>query len=209
MNETEQIKFWKSSFGEEFAERNSGSYDEHYKKLFGITITHLNREFISNIKKDSSILEVGCNIGKQLGILEKDGFNNLWGMDINKVILEKTKCHTSWNLVDGSILDIPFKNNFFDIVFTSGVLIHISPKDLEKAINEMYRVTKKYIWCFEYFSEECQEIIYRSHKNKLWKNNFIEIFLKKHPDLKIVKKRKLKYLEDDNEDMMFLLEKNN
>jgi pseudaminic acid biosynthesis-associated methylase len=207
MEKTEQMEFWSSDFGYEFSKRNLGDYDEHYKKLFGITITELNREFISKFKKDTSILEIGCNIGKQLDILEKNGFNNLWGIDINKKALKIAKENKSWNLVEGSAFDIPFKDNFFELVFTSGVLIHIHPNDLNKIMDEMYRVSKKYIWCFEYFSEECTEIEYRGNKNKLWKNNFIKLFIDRFPDLKIIKQKKLKYLDSDKEDMMFLLEK--
>src|SRR3989344_54362 len=204
---TEQMEFWKGKFGDEFAERLSVDYDEHYKKLFGITITKLNEEFIFNIDRNSFILEIGCNQGKQLEILEKQGFNNLWGIDINKKVLSLAKEKKSWNIIESSAFDLPFKNNFFEIVFTSGVLIHIAPADLDKIIDEMYRVSKRYIWCFEYFSEQCQEIVYRGHTNKLWKNNFVRLFLERHPDLKVVKQKKLKYLENDNEDVMFLLEK--
>ncbi len=202
------MKFWKSDFGDEFAVRNSGDYDELYKEIFGITITDLNKEFISLLDKDSHILEVGCNIGKQLEIIEKMGFTNLWGIDINTNVLKIAKEKKEWNLVEGSAFDIPFKDNFFEMVFTSGVMIHIHPHDLDKIFDEMYRVTKKYIWCFEYFSENCQEIEYRGNKNKLWKNNFLQLFIKRHPDLKIVKEKKLKYLDSNNIDVMFMLEKN-
>ncbi|MEK6938083.1 MAG: pseudaminic acid biosynthesis-associated methylase, partial [Nanoarchaeota archaeon] len=179
-----------------------------YKEIFGITITDLNKEFISLLDKDSHILEVGCNIGKQLEIIEKMGFTNLWGIDINTNVLKIAKEKKEWNLVEGSAFDIPFKDNFFEMVFTSGVMIHIHPHDLDKIFDEMYRVTKKYIWCFEYFSENCQEIEYRGNKNKLWKNNFLQLFIKRHPDLKIVKEKKLKYLDSNNIDVMFMLEKN-
>ncbi len=53
----------------------------------------------------------------------------------------------------------------------------------------------------------CQEIEYRGHKNRLWKNNFLKLFLERHPDLKITKQKIIKYLENENIDEMFLLEK--
>jgi len=207
MKDTEQIKFWKGEFGDEYTQRNSENPDELYKRQFGITRTELNNDFLSDLNKNISRLEIGCNRGIQLNTLEKNGFNNLWGIEINKKALQIARENKSLNLIEGSALEIPFKDNFFDLIFTSGVLIHISPKDLPKVIDEIYRTTKKYIWCFEYFSEECEEIIYRDHKNRLWKNNFLKLFLEKYPDLKIVKQRKLKYLENENIDMMFLLEK--
>jgi len=207
MKDTEQIKFWKGKFGDEYTTRNSGDFEELYKKQFGITRTELNNDFISDLNKNMPILEVGCNRGIQLNILEKMGFNNLWGIEINKKALQIARENKSLNLIESSAFELPFKDEFFNLVFTSRVLIHIYPKDLPKVIDEMYRTTRKYIWCFEYFSNECQEIIYRKHENRLWKNNFLKLFLERHPDLKIVKQKKLKYLENENIDMMFLLEK--
>jgi pseudaminic acid biosynthesis-associated methylase len=207
MKETEQIKFWKGEFGDEYTSRNEGDIDELYQKQFGISRTELNNEFLNGINKDITMLEVGCNRCLQLNLLEKMGFNNLWGVEINKKALSVSKNNKALNLVEGSAFDIPFKDKFFDLVFTSGVLIHISPEDLPKVIDEMYRTAKKYIWCFEYFSEECKEISYRGNENKLWKNNFLKLFLERHPDLRVVKQKNVRYLEDGNVDEMFLLEK--
>jgi len=207
MKETEQIKFWKGDFGDEYSDRNIGDWDEFYKKTWGVTRTELNEEFLSGIEKDSAILEVGCNIAKQLELLKKGGFNNLWGLEINKKALVVAQENKDMNLVEGSAFDIPFKDGIFDLVFTSGVLIHISPKDLDKALDEIYRCSKKYIWGFEYFSPKCEEINYRGETNRLWKNDFMQLFLDRFPDLEVVKKKKIKYVEDDNVDMMYLLKK--
>lgn len=47
-------------------------------------------------------------------------------------------CHTS-------ILNIPYPDNSFDLVWNEGVLEHFCKDDYEKAIKEMVRVSKKYI----------------------------------------------------------------
>ncbi|MBP2201428.1 pseudaminic acid biosynthesis-associated methylase [Methanococcus voltae] len=206
-SENEQINFWKSKFGDEYTLRNSGDWDNFYKETWGVTRTELNEEFLAEIDKDSKILEVGCNRANQLNILSKGGFSNLWGVEINRSALEIARENKSFNLVEGSGFDIPFKDNFFEVVFTSGVLIHIAPENLNKIIDEIYRTSNNYIWGFEYFSEECQEIDYRGHSNKLWKNNFKESFLNRYPSLKVVKEKKIKYLANDNVDMMYLLKK--
>ena len=39
------------------------------------------------------------------------------------------------------------------VVFTSGLLIHIHPDNLGKAIDEICRVSKRFVWGFEYYSE--------------------------------------------------------
>ena len=207
MGKTEQMAFWEGEFGDEYTSRNAGDWDEFYKKQWGITRTELNEEFLSGISKDARILEVGCNRAIQLEMLQKQGFNNLWGIEINKKALEIARENKSFNLVEGSAMEIPFRDGHFDLVFTSGVLIHIAPENLPKAIDEIHRTSKRYIWGFEYFAEKCTDIEYRGHRNRLWKNNFMKLFLDRHPDLKIVKQKKVKYVENDNVDMMFLLEK--
>lgn len=211
MKITEQVKTWKGYFGDNYIDRNPKNIDEldkSYFDNFGITRSSLNQEFLSNLPKDMKILEIGCNIGAQLTGLQKLGFTNLTGIEISEKALELGKqINKGINFMKESALDIPFKENYFDIVFTSGVLIHISPDDLGKVIDEMYRASKKFIWCYEYFSENCQEIEYRGNKNLLWKNNFMKLFLDRHPDLKIIKEKKIKYLNSDNVDNMFLLVK--
>jgi ubiquinone/menaquinone biosynthesis C-methylase UbiE len=110
--------------------------------------------------------------------------------------------------MEANAFDIPFKGNFFDLVFTSGVLIHIAPKNLKKAMKEISRVTHKYIFGVEYFSEKCEEIEYRGNKNKLWRNNFPKLFIKYNPNLKLIKSEKLKYLDrSGNVNTVYLLEK--
>jgi pseudaminic acid biosynthesis-associated methylase len=207
MKTTEQIKFWKGKFGDDYTERNSEDFDKVYKECFGISRTDLNKEFLSGIKKDMPILEVGCNRGSQIKILKNMGFKNIWAIEINDTALNIAKEDKSMNIVHGSALDIPFKDSFFDLIFTSGVLIHIAPDDLPKVIDEMYRATKRYIWCFEYYSDEFQNIEYRGHKDRLWKGNFMKLFLERHPNLKVIKEKKIKRLDNNNTDVMFLLEK--
>ena len=208
-----QEKKWQSQFGNDYVGRNdfdAEGLDNLYMKHFDIKRTDLNKEFLSGINKDIKILEVGCSTGMQLMALKKMGFKNFVGFDISKSGLKRAKENLpEATFMEASALDIPFKDNYFDLVFTAGVLIHQHPeKALGKVIDEIYRTTKKYIWVYEYFSEKCQEIKrYEGHNEVLWKNNFLRLFLERHPDLKVLKEKKLKYKDSDNVDHMFLLEK--
>ena len=74
-------------------------------------------------------------------------------------------------------------------------------------MKEIYRCTKKYIWGFEYYADDYTEIRYRGKKDMLWKTNFPKLYLKYFKDLDLVKEKKLKYLEGENTDVMFLLKK--
>jgi pseudaminic acid biosynthesis-associated methylase len=207
---TPQEQFWKSDFGTDYTKRNwyfPDDLDAFYVKQFGVARSEMNRRFLVDLKI-SNVLEVGANMGAQLLMLQKMGYRNLYGIEINVDAIDSAQKNTKGlNIVEGSAFDIPFKDSYFDMVFTSGVLIHISPDTLEGALREIYRTTKKYIWGFEYFAETYTTINYRGNDDRLWKGNFSKLYLDMFPDLKLVKEERFKYVADNNCDTMFLLEK--
>lgn len=210
MNKTQQEKFWSSNFGKDYIKRNYFSPDKLnslYIKNYGISRSKINKNLLGKIKTNN-VLEVGCNIGSQLVMLQSQGFKNLYGIEIYDKAVELSKKLTkNINIIQGSGFDIPFKDNYFDLVFTSGVLIHINPKDLKRIMAEIYRVSKKYIWGFEYFNSTHIAVPYRGYKNRLWKGDFMNLYREMFPDLKLVKETKYKYLGNDNIDASFLLKK--
>jgi pseudaminic acid biosynthesis-associated methylase len=209
---TEQVNFWEGNFGKEYTDRNSyteKTWDELYVGVYGFTKIEMNNRFINHIAKDSKILEVGCNIGLQLNGMQRMGFENIYGIELQPYAAEMAKKQTkNINIVCGSGFDLPFKDSYFDVVCTNGVLIHISPLDLPKIMAEMHRCSKKYIWGYEYYAEQTTEINYRGHSNYLWKADYASLFMKQFPDLKLVKKEMYAHLQNQsNVDFMYLLEK--
>ncbi len=208
---TDQIQQWSSEFGKEYTERNPHTIevmDELYGKQFGLTRTELNLTFLGNLDRSIKILEVGSNVGAQLHGLQKIGFKNLYGIEIQPYAVEVSKQNTkNINIIQGSAFDIPFKDSYFDFVFTSGVLIHINPGDLNIAMREIYRCTSEYIWGFEYYADRYSEIPYRGRRNLLWKADFAKLYLDEFRDLELVKEKRIKYLDNDNVDSMFLIRK--
>lgn len=212
--ETQQTKFWQGDFGDEYTLRNTRNqqeWDQFYLDYFGITKIKMNEKFTQDWKMDYKILEVGCNTGMQLNGLQLMGFSNLYGIELTEFATEKAKENTKGiNIINASGFDIPFKDNYFDVVCTNGVLIHISPNDLKQVMSEMVRCSSKYIWGFEYYSEEFKSINYRGNSNYLWKGDYANIFLEHFPNLKLVKKEFFPYINDSekgNVDFMYLLEK--
>lgn len=208
---TDQMQQWSSEFGKEYTERNPHTIeamDGLYRKQFGLTRTELNLMFLDNFDRSTKILEVGSNVGAQLHGLQSIGFENLYGIEIQPHAVEVSKQNTkNINLMQGSALDIPFKDSYFDLVFTSGVLIHINPDDLNIVMGEIYRCTSEYIWGFEYYADKCTEIPYRGRGNLLWKAPFAKLYLGEFRDLELVKEKHIKYLDNDNVDSMFLIRK--
>jgi pseudaminic acid biosynthesis-associated methylase len=211
--ETNQTKVWTSQFGEDYTSRNTyENIDDHnqsYIDYYGKTKDELNKEILSTLPKNLKILEVGSNIGYQLASLQRFGFYNLYGIEIQRNCVDQSK--KLWkgiDIIQASGFDIPFKNNFFDLVFTNNVLIHISPKDIDIVLNEMNRVSAKYIYGFEYYSEKYESINYRDNKDLLWKTDFANLFLKKFSNLKSIFSKKYPCLNfKGNIDKAYILEK--
>ena len=74
-----QQKLWKGGFGDSYIKRNSSldQVNELYKKQTGVTQEEIFEEFFNPLKRDISIIELGCNIGLKLSILKKMGFVNI------------------------------------------------------------------------------------------------------------------------------------
>lgn len=206
-----QSKFWQGESGRAYTDRNPESVQELealYLKDYGISRSAMNEEFLSGFERSIKILEVGANVGVQLEMLRQQGFENLLGIEINKyAVLQAKKLRPEIDIIVGSAFDLPFRDRYFDLVFTSGVLIHIAPHDLGQALNEIYRVSNCYIWGFEYFADELTEVKYRGQSGLLWKADFSKVYREKFPELKLVKEKKFVLQGTDNLSQMFLLEK--
>ncbi len=208
---TEQIRMWTGTFGKEYTDYNAltlEQMDDLYKKNYGVSGTELFEEFVGGLERSIKILEVGSNIGNKLLILQRMGFKHLYGIEINSYAIERAKANTKGiNIAQASAFDIPFRDDFFDLVFTAGVLIHIAPQDIERALQEIYRCSREYIWGFEYYADSYTEVRYRGHTNLLWKTNFADLYLNSLDGLELVKEKRLKYLDNNNTDTMYLLKK--
>jgi pseudaminic acid biosynthesis-associated methylase len=209
-HETPQTEVWKGNFGREYTDRNTLEIDALealYRKNYGLSRRELNETFLKDIPADASFLEVGCNTGNQLLLLQRMGFRKLSGIELQPYALEiaKSRCQ-GVNLEQGSALALPYADRSFDVVYTSGVLIHISPDDLPRAMDEIHRCAKNYIWGMEYYSPDMTEVNYRSHDGLLWKMDFARQYLQRF-DLELVLEQRIPYLENQNVDAMFLLKK--
>ena len=209
MGLTTEEKFWSSKFGKEYAKRNYRSnkeLDDFYIQNLGVKRSQINKYFLGKLKINN-ILEVGCNVGNQLTMLQNQGFKNLYGIEVyDKAAELAKKTTTNINIIQASGFALPFKDNCFDLVFTSGVLIHTNPKRLKDLMAEIYRTSKKYIWGTEYYHPKHINADYRRNKNYLWKGDFAKMYLKYFPKLKLVKEEHYEKIKN-NVWTSFLLKK--
>jgi pseudaminic acid biosynthesis-associated methylase len=208
---TQQAVVWTTDFGREYTDRNTldpCALDELCLKNYGISRRQINENSLRGIAKTDSFLEVGCNTGNQLLLLREMGYQNLSGVELQPYALEIARRRIpNASLKRGSALYLGQPDSAFDVVFTSGVLIHIAPDDLPRAMDEIHRCAKSYIWGLEYFSEEVTEVRYRGRDGLLWKMDYARRYLERFADLELVRQQKLPYRENANIDAAFLLRK--
>jgi len=170
---------WTGDFGREYTRRNS-----QVTPSTGTFHHALGRQLEAR-----RILEVGCNIGLNLTRLAADGHFAVTGIDLNGYALQEARRRLPHaNLLRATAYRLPFADESFDLVFTCGVLIHIPPESLDDAIREIHRVSRRWIWCGEYFSEHLTEVPYRGEKGALYKCDFGASYLDLLPDLELVRR---------------------
>jgi len=170
---------WAGEFGDAYIERNkdaeSGRRDFWARQLERLGAT--------------SVLEVGCNIGGNLQwIAELLGPENVAGVDINPKALELLRERVPGvdaRLASGARL--PFDDGAFDLVFTTGVLIHQDPDtQLEPMMREVYRVARRFVIAGEYHADELTEVPYRGQEGALFKQDFGALYRQLFPSLELL-----------------------
>ncbi|MBI2309917.1 methyltransferase domain-containing protein [Candidatus Collierbacteria bacterium] len=198
MIKTKQLNVWTGKFGEEYTDRNIQtieSLDRDYRKEFGVSATTFFRDALHGLPI-SSVLEIGCNIGNKLAIFHSLGIKNLTGVEPQQYAIKKGKKRYPFIAFrQGTVFDLPYPSNSFDLVFTSDVLIHVSPKHLAKALGEIVRVSRHFVLGFEFYSGKSQAVVYRSHSDFLWRRDYKQDYLKLFPNVTVIYERKFNHNE--------------
>jgi pseudaminic acid biosynthesis-associated methylase len=177
-----QLEKWRGEFGDAYIERCPA--DE--VRLRRSTVEWAN--LLGKLSGDppASILEVGANVGANLLAINRLTDAELWALEPNtraRHAIASSGVIAQDRIIDGTAQRIPLPDGKIDLVFTSGVLVHIAPQDLLVACTEIHRCARKYIVCIEYFSDEPEEKVYRGHSELLFKRDFGSFYLDKFPDL--------------------------
>jgi pseudaminic acid biosynthesis-associated methylase len=164
---TEQLALWRGQFGAEYIERNKTADMQALTRMWARMLQSI---------KPGSILEVGANVGLNLQAIKTISDASLHAVEPN-VIARRHLLESGIMADDGDASNLPFKNESFDLVFTSGVLIHVHPDNIYAACREIIRVSKRYVLCSEYFSKVEREVPYRGQSGALFTRDFGKLFL--------------------------------
>ncbi len=138
----QQDKKEEKVFFNQFSEE---SYDifalRAYWKLLGIFKEKIN--FNSNFK----MLDLGCGSGAFTKyLLNLNG--EIFGLDICHNLIRKAEFKDKIHFITGDIENLPFKDNYFDVIFFSNVLHHFP--NLILPLKEAYRILKKNGYCLAF-----------------------------------------------------------
>ena len=170
-------ELWAGDFGDQYVDRNAGAYDA--REAFW-------RETLPPLAC-SRVLEVGCNVGGNLRwVAEHVDTGGVFGLDVNRKALSHLRTqHSAINAVWGSARDLPFRDGWFDLVFTMGVLIHQPDATLPLVMAEMVRCSNRWVLCGEYFAPQSEEVPYRGHAGALFRRDYGALFAEMFPELRL------------------------
>ena len=112
---------------------------------------------IYKLNPKSKILDIGCGKGYLLFDFKKLLPEcQIFGIDISEYAIKNCKPEVSNNLFLGSSCELPWEDNYFDLVISINTFHNLYCYELEKSLIEMERVGKKnkYICVESYRSEE-------------------------------------------------------
>lgn len=134
-----------------------------------------------------SVLEVGANVGANLEAISQISAAQMFACEPNdtarKELFQKDLVPLNYLRPDTAD-SLSYDTALADLVFTSGVLIHIPPDKLEASMREIHRVARKWIICGEYFAPQEEEIKYRGQSGLMWRRDYGSLYLDMFPDLK-------------------------
>jgi spore coat polysaccharide biosynthesis protein SpsF len=181
---TPQARFWRGRFGDIYTARNEAMGSARARvPLWAQILDRLAGA------PPRSILEVGANIGNNLRALRALSEAELYAVEPNaraRRRLVADRVLPAAHVRDGVASAIDFPDGVADLAFTSGVLIHIHPRDLLASCREIHRVARRYVACVEYYAMKPEALEYRGHAERLFKRDFGGYWLDHFRDLRLL-----------------------
>ena len=169
MDESSQLRRWKSDVGAAYLERNAAT-DDIVQRLavgWGVLLSHMS-------PRPQSALEVGAANGLNLRALTRISGMDLWAVEPNDQARDTLAREVvdPAQALDGTLAQLPFDDGSVELAFTSGVLIHVPDDELEQAYRELHRVSSRWLVSLEYFSPTKQSLHWHGEDDILFKRDY-------------------------------------
>ncbi|WP_200816610.1 bifunctional 2-polyprenyl-6-hydroxyphenol methylase/3-demethylubiquinol 3-O-methyltransferase UbiG [Halobacillus sp. Marseille-P3879] len=133
------------------------------------------------IAKKGRILEVGCNVGRNLNHLYEQGYDRLSGIEISDEAVEALKKTYPMMAAQADIFHTPIEDivtkmrtNSFHLVFSLAVLEHLHP-DSEWVFEELARISRAYIITIEAEQAENWRLFPRNYKTIFEQFGYVQV----------------------------------
>jgi len=189
LSKNKQTELWNGEFGNDYTERNTFT-DTDIKNRQGMWRSVLNCVINSpsNLRKiyPESYCEIGAGNGQNIVAIHRmyadEQKPKFVAYETNKKAvanLTSAKYNDNMKLEINNTdwLNVHVGGAIADLVYTSGVLIHVHPDNLIKFMGRMFNASAKYVVFAEYFSPSQRAVHYRGNGEALWLNDFGSIFL--------------------------------
>jgi len=110
------------------------------------------------LRPGSKILDVGCGKGFQMFELLKNlPGSHVRGIDYSLYAIENAHEEVKHLIDHGSAAKLPYADKEFDLVFSINTLHNLHNRDLDLALREMSRVSKRQYVCVESYRNELEK----------------------------------------------------
>lgn len=205
------------------------------KYYSSVEAEHLHRYAIAcDLVNDKIVLDIACGEGYGTNLLSKSA-KNVVGVDIDKITVcnanEKyASKNTKISYLEGSLISIPFEDNYFDVIVCFESIEHIS--DHDRALSEFIRVLKddglliistpdKYLYSDlpkysnpfhikELYKEDFSKLLFSNFKyvnlfqQKFYQGSLIKSY-KKNDEFNKIYHGNFESINDENEDGVYMI----
>lgn len=141
------------------------TYDSNrFENSYGKFIDEQERIFLKNIlsqKTKAKILDLGCGTGRFLEFANH-------GVDLSPRMIEvaQSKFPTT-EIREGSVSNIPFEDDYFDLIYSLHVIMHLDPKITADFLAESHKKTNQNgVLIFDFPSKKRRALV--NYKPKNW-----------------------------------------
>jgi 2-polyprenyl-3-methyl-5-hydroxy-6-metoxy-1,4-benzoquinol methylase len=166
----EQQEYWANPNDKPNAPTEYAKHKERSDYLMSILPKYVDRQ--------DSILEIGCNVGRNLNALWESGYKKLSGLDINSnALLESERQYPDMNahLINNSIEKWVLGSKKYDCIFSMAVMIHL-PKSSDFVFSLIQNRAVKTIVTVEDEDNSTWKHFPRNYKDVFERDGWKEVF---------------------------------